>query len=109
MTNECTRVPAPLFESPRHSGATDEGVTPRLLRISLPGVPEDRRPMKIHPRPANWHRRRSLRLTRKVRRPAVRSKLGLGKLTCKRRRTPRDLARYIRARRGNTKDNQYHM
>src|ERR1041385_6578873 len=74
-----------LFASPRHSGATDEGVTPRLLRISLPGVPEDRRPTKIQPRPANWHRHRILRLTRKVRKPAVRSKLGLGKLTCKRR------------------------
>src|SRR3954471_21734648 len=84
-TQGCTRVPVRLFESPRHSGATEEGVTPRLLRISLPGVPEDRRPMKIQPRPAGWHRRRSLRLTRKVRSPAVRSKLGLGKLTCKRR------------------------
>src|SRR4051812_16183534 len=66
-------------EMPMNKG--DEGVTPRLLRISLPGVHEDRRPMKIHPRPANWHRRRSLRLTRKVRRSVVRSKLGLGKLT----------------------------
>src|SRR3954462_966032 len=27
------RVPARLFESPRHSGAIDEGVTPRILRI----------------------------------------------------------------------------
>src|ERR1041385_3217123 len=25
---------------------TDEGVTPRLLQIGLPGVPEDRRPMR---------------------------------------------------------------
>src|SRR3954464_10517266 len=58
----------------------DEGVTPRLLRIDLPGVPEDKRPMKIQPRPDSWHRRRSLQLTRKVRRSAVRSKLGLGKL-----------------------------
>src|SRR3954463_12226474 len=41
-----TRVPARPFESPRHSGATDEGVTPRLLQMGLPGVPEDRRPMK---------------------------------------------------------------
>src|SRR3954463_8152039 len=36
------RVPARLFESPRHSGATDEGVTPRLLKMRLPGVLEDR-------------------------------------------------------------------
>src|ERR1041385_3088328 len=87
-TNGCTRVPARLFESPRHSGATDEGGTHRLLREGLPGVPEYRRPMKPRldpPWPANWHRRRSLRLTWKVRRPVVRSKLGLGKLTCKHR------------------------
>src|ERR1041385_8215931 len=64
---------------------TDEGASPQLLRISLPGVHEDRRPMKIQPWPARWHRRRRQRLARKVRRPVVRSKLGLGKLTCKRR------------------------
>src|SRR4051812_37187880 len=51
QTNGCTRVPARLLESPRHSGATDEGVTPRLLQISLPGVPEDRRPTKLPPGP----------------------------------------------------------
>src|SRR3954463_7842815 len=45
-TNGCTRVPARLFESPRHSGATNEGVTPRLLRISIPGAYEDRRPAR---------------------------------------------------------------
>src|SRR3954463_10435815 len=39
------QVPARLFESPRHSGATDEGVTPRLLRVRLPGAYEDRRPV----------------------------------------------------------------
>src|SRR3954466_8525152 len=33
-----------LFESPRHSGTTDEGVTLRLLCMGLPGVPKDRRP-----------------------------------------------------------------
>src|SRR3954465_1948333 len=43
---EWIRVPARLFESPRHSGATDEGMTPRLLRMGLPGVPEDRRPAR---------------------------------------------------------------
>src|SRR3954463_7554313 len=37
---------APL-ESPRHSGATDEGMTPRLLWMSLPCVPEDRRPTEM--------------------------------------------------------------
>ena len=37
----------------------DEGVTPRLLWIGLPGVLEDRRPTKIPPWPAKWHRRRS--------------------------------------------------
>ena len=30
----------------------DEGVTPRLLRMSLPGVPEDRRPTKMPPGPS---------------------------------------------------------
>src|SRR3954466_8403980 len=103
MTYKCTRVHARLFESPRHSGATDEGVNPRLLRMSLPGVHEGRRPMKIRPQPTSWYRRRSLQLARKVRRPAVRSKLGLGKNTCTRRGTPRDLAWYIRARRGDAK------
>lgn len=29
------------FESPRHSGSTDEGVTPRLLQMSVPGVYQD--------------------------------------------------------------------
>src|SRR3954466_13424738 len=37
------RVPARLFEYPRHSGATDEGVTPRLMCMRIPGVYEDRR------------------------------------------------------------------
>src|SRR3954466_12639203 len=37
---------APL-RVPRHSGATNEGVTPRLLWMSLPGVPEDKRPTKM--------------------------------------------------------------
>src|SRR3954471_2613869 len=40
------RVPARLFESPRHSGATDEGVTPRLLHVRLPGAKEGRRPAR---------------------------------------------------------------
>src|SRR4051812_23487105 len=44
MMQEWTRVPTRLFESPRHSGATDEGVTPRLIWMCLPSVPEDRRP-----------------------------------------------------------------
>src|SRR4051812_46839840 len=52
QTNGCTRVPARLFESPRHSGATDEGVTPRILQMGLPGVPEDRRPTELPPGPA---------------------------------------------------------
>src|ERR1043165_3278438 len=51
-TRVCTRVPARLFESPRPSGATDEGVTPRLLQMGLPGVPEDRRPTELSPGPA---------------------------------------------------------
>src|SRR4051812_23966408 len=51
-TQEWTRVPAQLFESPRHSGATDEGVTPRLLWMVLPGVPEDRRPARMPPGPS---------------------------------------------------------
>src|SRR3954466_2670538 len=46
-TKVWTRVPARLFDSTRHSGATDEGVTPRLLWMSLPGVAEDRRPTKM--------------------------------------------------------------
>src|SRR3954463_6316287 len=29
---------ARLFESPRHSGANDERVTPRLLRVRIPGA-----------------------------------------------------------------------
>src|SRR3954468_5671862 len=49
MTQGSTRFPVRLFESPRHSGATDEGVTPRLLQMGLPGVLEDRRPTKIPP------------------------------------------------------------
>src|SRR4051812_10260127 len=40
------RVSARLFESPRHSGAIDEGVTPRLLRRRVPGTREDERPAK---------------------------------------------------------------
>src|SRR3954465_1247781 len=40
------RVPMRLFESPRHSGATNEGVTPRLLRVRIPGTYEDRRPAR---------------------------------------------------------------
>src|SRR3954468_19810707 len=55
QTNKCTRVPARLFESPRHSGATAEGVTPRLLPMGLPGVPEDRRPTELPPGPALAH------------------------------------------------------
>src|SRR4051794_18623637 len=51
-TQEWTRVPARLFESPRHSGAIDEGVTPRILRMGLPGVPEDRRPARTPPGPS---------------------------------------------------------
>src|SRR3954468_13695579 len=46
ITRERIRVPARLFESPRHSGATDEGVTPQLLLVRLPGVHEDRRPAR---------------------------------------------------------------
>ena len=57
------------------------------------------------PWPASWHQRRSPRLTRKVRDPAVWSKLVLGKIICKHTWTPRDLAYYIKARRGNAKDN----
>src|ERR1041384_1006144 len=49
---EWTRVPARLFDPPRHSGATDEGVTPRLLWMGLPGVPEDRRPTRMPPGPS---------------------------------------------------------
>src|SRR3954468_13962345 len=45
------RVPARLFESPRHSGAADEGVTPRLLRVRIPGAYEDRRPAGSLDRP----------------------------------------------------------
>src|SRR3954465_15890241 len=41
------RVPVRLFESPRHSEATNEGVTPQLLRMDLPGIPEDRRPARM--------------------------------------------------------------
>src|SRR3954469_21221367 len=52
MTQERTRVPARLFESPRHSGATDDGVTPRLLWMGLPGVPEYRRPARMPPGPS---------------------------------------------------------
>src|SRR3954465_13740356 len=49
MTQERTRVPARLFEPPRNSGATDVGVTPRLLQMSLPGVAEDRSPTRMSP------------------------------------------------------------
>ena len=66
------RVPARLFESPRHSGATDEGVTPQLLCMDLPGALEDGRAHEdiawAKPWPANWHRRRGPRLARKVQR-----------------------------------------
>src|SRR4051812_40463635 len=41
-----------VLESPRHSGATEEGVTPRLLPMGLPGVPEDRSPTELSPGPA---------------------------------------------------------
>src|SRR3954466_15214720 len=65
ITRGRVRVPARLFESPRHSGATDEGVTPRLLRVRLPGVPEDGRPTRSADGPSlahSQHRHRSLRL-----------------------------------------------
>src|SRR4051812_35432311 len=67
-TRRRIRVPARLFESPRHSGATDEGVTPRLLPVRIPGAYEDRRPTRSVDGP--WlahfqHRRRSPRLIRK--------------------------------------------
>src|SRR3954470_12487887 len=44
ITQRRIRVPARLFESPRHSGATDEGVTPQLLHVRIPGAYEDGRP-----------------------------------------------------------------
>src|SRR4051812_26315783 len=50
-TQGCTQSPVRLFESPRHSGATDEGITPRLLWMDLPGVSEDRRPTRMMPGP----------------------------------------------------------
>src|ERR1041384_2579404 len=53
------RVPARLFESPRHSGATDEGVTPRLLLMGLPGVVGGGKPTELppdSPGPARWNR-----------------------------------------------------
>src|ERR1041384_3893052 len=34
----------PLKEKGKSFSLTDEGVTPRLLSMGLPGVPEDRRP-----------------------------------------------------------------
>src|SRR4051812_3176625 len=40
------RVPARLFESPRHSGATDEGVTPQLLSMRVPGACHGWRPTR---------------------------------------------------------------
>src|ERR1041385_6502837 len=40
------RVPARLFESPKHSGATDKGVTPRLLYVRGPGACHGWRPTK---------------------------------------------------------------
>src|SRR3954464_13499828 len=43
-TRRRIRVLARLFESPKHSGDTDEGVTPRLLHERIPGALEDRRP-----------------------------------------------------------------
>src|SRR3954463_201038 len=45
-TQRGIRVPARLFESARPSGATDEGVTPRLLHVRIPGAYEDRRPAR---------------------------------------------------------------
>src|SRR3954463_3827386 len=54
-----------------------------------------------------WHRRRSPRLIRKVQNLPCEASLGLGNLVCKLRRTPRDLAQYIRARRGDVKIIQY--
>src|SRR4051812_48847445 len=58
------RVPARLFESPRHSGATDEGVTPRLLSVRVPGACQDWRPTR---RIINRHEAQDLR--RKTRTP----------------------------------------
>ena len=95
QTDRCTRVPARLFESPRHSGATNEGLTPRLLRMGLPGVPEDGRPTKMSPGPGlgplcgtdvgvhDQYGRHNL---------AYKARLGLGNHLCNLGRTPRDLA-----------------
>src|ERR1043165_8371964 len=46
ITQRRIRVPARLFESPRHSGATEEGVTPRLLHVRIPGAYGDGRPAR---------------------------------------------------------------
>src|SRR3954469_13196624 len=65
MTQRRIRVPARLFESPRHSGATDVGGTPRVLHVRIPGAYEDGRPARSAggPRLAHFqHRCRSPRL-----------------------------------------------
>src|SRR4051812_11678907 len=46
MDQAQSKVPLPFGPSKR---ADDEGVTPRLLRMGLPGVPEDRRPARMPP------------------------------------------------------------
>src|ERR1041384_3321919 len=44
QTDRRTRVPAGHVESPGPRGPPERGVTPRLLQMGLPGVPEDRSP-----------------------------------------------------------------
>src|SRR3954463_16192045 len=41
--------PCATLRVPQALGGTDEGVTPRLLWMGLPGVPEDRRPTEMPP------------------------------------------------------------
>ena len=96
-------VPARLFESPRHSGATDEGIPPRLLYVRVPGACQERRPTRSF----GWPKIKPTRsigdcLTRSPNRHGVQADMEsktwpsrlarLGNYLCKPKWTPRDLA-----------------
>src|ERR1041385_8301700 len=48
----CESHPKCKLKATNNCTVDDEGVTPRLLWVSLPGVPEDRRPTKMPPGPS---------------------------------------------------------
>jgi hypothetical protein len=59
------RVSTQLYDSTRHSGATDEGMTLRVLTFSIPAIGQIRSPLEEYMKPARpntstWSRRQKL-------------------------------------------------